>query len=213
MEPEMRRFPRVHCRLPGEMFVRRPNRGPGTELECVGLPVTILSMTCEGVGIEIRGRDRPVMERGTPLVLRFDIGEHVMELPGAVAWYREHRDTARPCDLGVRLRMDYARSDSTRAYAAWIVDLLAQRMNREMELGVVLLQVAHLSLDTLQVALARRKQTWRPVGEVLIEMNAITKHELRIAESCELPCAGQSVPASLLEWQRSLECTASSNRR
>jgi hypothetical protein len=68
----------------------------------------------------------------------------------------------------------------------------------------VLLQVAHLSLETLDLALARRRQTWQPVGEVLLEMNAITTYELRIAESCRLSFADESLPSSLLEWQRKL---------
>ena len=90
------------------------------------------------------------------------------------------------------------------AYAAWIVDRIGRRMNREMEVGVVLLQVAHLSLETLQLALAKRRSTWRSVGEVLLEMNAITTYELRVAESCHLRFADETLPASLLEWQLGL---------
>lgn len=168
------------------------------------LPIVVRSLTCEGVGLSISGSEWPWLERGTPVMLRFCAGERVVELPGHVAWQLEGRDPDALCDLGVRWYLEDPPCDSMLAYAAWIVERIGRRMNREMEVGVVLLQVAHLSLETLDLALAKRRGTWRSVGEVLLEMNAITKYELRVAESCRLRFADEALPASLLEWQRGL---------
>jgi len=194
--------------LQGEIDVHLAVDEEGGVPHWVVLPMVVLSLTCEGVGLRILGSRRPILERGTSVTVRFQVGGRKLELPGRVAWHRARPDPARPCDLGIRLRLEKTRCGSTNAYADWVVDLVGRSMNREMELGVVLLQVARLSLETLQIALTRRKKTWRPVGEVLLEMNAITSYELRVAECCHLPFADESIPASLLEWQRSLALSA-----
>jgi hypothetical protein len=153
----------------------------------------------------MRGGERPALARGALVTLRFDLAERSVKLAGEVAWYREDRDPAQPVDLGIRLRLRASDCDYSRAYASWIVPRLSRAMNRELELGVVLMRVALLPVETLQVALQHRKRTSRPLGDILVEMNEISDYELRLAKSCRLICAEDTIPASLLAWQQSLE--------
>lgn len=111
-----RRYPRVPVAQTGELEAR-----VGSSRE--SFPITILSLSCEGCGVQFRSARRRV-PRGTHVTIRFgERGPGRFELPGRVAWIA--RDGASGAfDLGVRFQLELAQLRMRQTYARWIVGLI-----------------------------------------------------------------------------------------
>lgn len=106
-------------------------RGPTRR---VRVPMTIRSLSCEGVGLALQSPLSVPLRRGTGVVLHFAAGDRDVVLPGQVVWFSP--EPGRTFDLGVRLQLELAEARSRQAYATWIVDVT----RREQQTGVTRLR-------------------------------------------------------------------------
>lgn len=101
MTPEHRRYPRIDLETSGELV------GPGDH----AVPVTIRSLSCEGVGLELAADGTLVP--ASVVAVRFTLPEGPVALPARVVWAAGRR-------AGLHLRLAELDSDSKRAFGAWI---------------------------------------------------------------------------------------------
>jgi PilZ domain-containing protein len=121
-----RRYPRVPLDQPGEMEIRiRPT--PGAASRPRKVPVTIRTVSCEGMGLVVRDRrDLRGIGVGTTVTMRLEAGGARVEVPGRVAWYDPRAPETR-YDLGVKLHLEIARAAERQHWAEWVVGLIRAR--------------------------------------------------------------------------------------
>ena len=108
---EQRRFPRIPFARAGEIEIR------GKDLaESERVPVSFLTVSCEGVGLKIKQPPTTSLHRGTSVILHFTVGEHALEIPGRIAWASDAQE------VGIKLQLALATAATRHAFAAWIVD-------------------------------------------------------------------------------------------
>jgi hypothetical protein len=114
-----RRHPRIRSNHPGEVEILLPGKhGPPHR---VRIPVTIRSVSCEGVGLSLEGRPKRRLGRGDTVTMHLSVNEHDVELPGRVAWFNDRHKY--PLHLGIQLQLEFARTNMRHAYAHWVVKL------------------------------------------------------------------------------------------
>ena len=107
---EQRRFPRIPFLQTGEIEIR------SKDFDKVRVPISIRTVSCEGVGLHVTQSSAIGIKRGTSVTLHFVAGDSRLEIPGRVAWATEERD------VGIKLQLALAGAATRHAYAAWIVD-------------------------------------------------------------------------------------------
>jgi hypothetical protein len=101
MNPELRRYPRIACETPGELV-------PG---DGAALPVTIRTLSCEGIGLELG--DGVQVIPASVVAVRFSLPDGPVALTARVVWVAGQR-------AGLHLRLADIDADSKRAFGAWI---------------------------------------------------------------------------------------------
>lgn len=101
MNPELRRFPRIAFEAQGQVI---PGSGEP-------VPVTIRSLSCEGVGVELG--DGAHLVPASVVAVRFSLPDGPVDLSARVVWVAGHR-------AGLHLRLADIDADSKRAFGAWI---------------------------------------------------------------------------------------------
>jgi hypothetical protein len=130
MPTPQRRYPRVPFDKPGQLEVRvSPRRAPTRRMH---VPVTIRSISCEGVGIALREPQALPIGRGASVTMHFSIGRYELQLPGRVAWHRDRGESTYPFDLGIRLQLELAPVEMRQAYATWIVGVIARARQQQL---------------------------------------------------------------------------------
>jgi len=114
-----RKHPRLRSNHPGEVEILLPGKPGAPRKLCI--PVTIRSVSVEGVGVALNAHpDRP-LGRGDTVTMRITSDKDPMEIPGRVAWFNDHHKY--PIHLGIHLQLEFARANMRHAYAHWVVDL------------------------------------------------------------------------------------------
>jgi hypothetical protein len=114
-----RKHPRLRSNHPGEVEILLPGKPGAPKKVCI--PVTIRSVSVEGVGVSLDGRPARPPGRGDTVTMRIGASGHLMELPGRVAWFNNEHKYA--IHLGIHLQLEFARAPMRHAYAHWVVDL------------------------------------------------------------------------------------------
>lgn len=114
-----RKHPRLRSNHPGEVEILLPGK-PGAPRK-VRIPVTIRSVSSEGVGVSLNGRPERPPGRGDTVTMRIARKSDPVELPGRVAWFNDQHKY--PIHLGIHLQLEFARSSMRHAFAHWVVDL------------------------------------------------------------------------------------------
>ncbi len=114
-----RKYPRVAFDQPADIAVRI--RG-----ERIRIPVTIRSISCEGVGLSLAPEHRQHIPRGATVILSFDADGGDFEIPGRVVWSVSPTSVPGEVDVGVRLQLELAPYVMRQAYASWIVSVLQE---------------------------------------------------------------------------------------
>ena len=112
MSIELRRFPRVAYRAPGELELH--SRHLDDSSETIRIPVELSSMSCDGVGLSVA--DQSNLIPGSQVTLSFVVEDGEIELPARVVWAAGAR-------AGLRLRLARADADARQSFANWIVPL------------------------------------------------------------------------------------------
>ena len=114
-----RKHPRLRSNHPGEVEILLPGKPGAPKRVCI--PVTIRSVSCEGLGLSVSGSPDWFPGQGDTITMRIASQEHPMELPGRVAWFNQHHK--HPIHLGIHLQLEFARPAMRHAFAHWVVDL------------------------------------------------------------------------------------------
>jgi hypothetical protein len=120
-----RRYPRVPLDQPGEMEINVRGE-PGTSGRNLRVPVTIRTVSCEGMGLALRRKDLPGVGVGATVTMRLLVGGVNVEIPGRIAWF-DPREPQGRFDLGVRLQLEIARAAMRQQWAEWVVGLIRVR--------------------------------------------------------------------------------------
>ncbi len=197
MSTLQRRYPRVFIKKPGEV-VLTPEDGSKRTL------ATIRSITCEGAGLELQ--DPSILNGcdGDQLSVRFPIGSQSIELPANIAWRTRARNSERPMDVGIRLDLETAASESRLLYAPWIVTLIARNRNYAMQVGGELVRLGAVSLRTLQLALDCQRVAGGHLEEILLEMKAVNVTTLLNARRRVVHTHEYNIPQGLMDWQHNV---------
>ena len=114
-----RKHPRLRSNHPGEVEILLPGT-PGSPQKML-IPVTIRSVSCEGVGVTLEKIPERPLGRGDTVTMHLSANGSSVALPGRVAWFNDHHKY--PIHLGIHLQLQFARSKMRHAYAHWVVDL------------------------------------------------------------------------------------------
>ncbi len=114
-----RKHPRLRSDHPGEVEILLPGK-PGAPQK-MRIPVTIRSVSVEGVGVALDVHPERPLGRGDTVTMRISKLEQPVELPGRVAWFNDQHKY--PIQLGIHLQLEFARANMRHAFAHWVVDL------------------------------------------------------------------------------------------
>jgi hypothetical protein len=89
----------------------------GTSASRVRIPVTICTISPEGVGLAFDEPSDLKLYRGATVMMRFSTDRKKLEIPGRVAWYKADQ----PLGIGIQLRLELAPAAIRQEYADWIV--------------------------------------------------------------------------------------------
>jgi hypothetical protein len=89
-------------------------------------PVTVRSISCEGVGVLLPDMRFP-LERLATVVVQFKLGTRQFDLPGVVVWRAPIAPQRPSFDVGIRFTLAALTTDARLAYAHSVVNFLRTR--------------------------------------------------------------------------------------
>jgi hypothetical protein len=123
MNENRRRFRRIRYEHPAEVEVRIESRQPGATARRIRLPVTLRTVSPEGVGLAMNAVQSFVPVNGAWITTVFSVQERVFELPGKIAWHARSSGAVPRIDIGIQLHLELAVAATRKSFATWIVDL------------------------------------------------------------------------------------------
>jgi hypothetical protein len=116
-----RKYPRAGLEQPGVMTVRVPDQPLAQRI-----PVTIRSISPEGVGVQVDEK-RLRLERRATVTMHFVVEGRQFEIPGSIAWVAPAANPQSRMDVGVHFQLALVPIGMRQSYANWIVSLLRRQ--------------------------------------------------------------------------------------
>jgi len=114
--PAQRRYPRAAINEPAHLTLR-------TREQNRRLPVSIRSISPEGVGLALKDTSQALALRAT-VRMDFSIAGRPFEIPGVIVWVAGAAAASGGVDVGVRFLLATVTHETRQAYASWVVELL-----------------------------------------------------------------------------------------
>src|SRR5688572_20870716 len=108
MPDNRRRFRRIRYEHPAEVEVRVESRQPGASGRRIRLPVTLRTVSPEGVGLAMSPVQSFVPVKGGQITTVLSVLDQTFELPGKIAWCARTSGTSPRIDMGIQLRLELA---------------------------------------------------------------------------------------------------------
>jgi hypothetical protein len=123
MPDNRRKFRRIRYEHPAEVEVRIDAAKPGVSARRMRLPVTLRTVSPEGVGLAMDPVQAYAPVRGGQITTVMQVRDQKFELPGKIAWCVRSSGAVPRIDMGIHLHLELAAAATRKAYATWIVNL------------------------------------------------------------------------------------------